>query len=124
MDNVVIEVPFGKIEIVDNCVIHTAHEGADIGLEEVMTLERVINEHAKGEIGYISNQVNDYSISAVHVAMFFMNNPRIRHVAFACYANSLRTAFSSIQRLVPENMLIKLFDNIEDAKTWIKKGPG
>lgn len=70
MDNVVFKVPFGKVEIFGNCVIHTANEGVDVGQEQIDIIEKIINENTVGDIGFISNQINDYSISAVHYSVF------------------------------------------------------
>ncbi len=122
MDNVVIEVPFGKIEIINQCVIHTANEGVDIGRDEILVIEEVIKQHTDGEVGYISNQVNDYSMSAVHLANTLKNTPVIiNHLAFVYYSDSRHTALQSVLRLLPDNMLINMFDDLGDAKQWIEQ---
>ncbi len=117
----VVEVEFGKIEVIDNYIVHTANEGVDIGHEELQVIDSVIDEHIVGDVGYISNQVNDYSISAVHVAMFIMNKPRIKHIAFVSYEKSLHTAFNSVLRLLPDNVFIKTFPKLGQAHEWMKE---
>lgn len=121
MDNTVIELPFGIIEIANKCVIHTANEGVDIGHEELEIIGRIVKENTEGDISYISNQINDYSISAVHLAIALQNLPTIKHLAFVYYKQSRHTALQSVLRLLPENMLIKTFDNLADAMQWVEK---
>ncbi len=122
MENrILVDTNFSQIEIVDNYLIVTVNEGHNLGEKELSNIQEIANIHIKGEMGYISHHLHDYSISPVDVVNFILNNKRLNHIAYVSTEGDHKSRLMVLLRLIPSSVKFRTFKTMEAAIYWMEE---
>ncbi len=116
-----IETDFALVDIINNYMVVTINDGVDFGQSEIAQIQQIANEYLSGPMGYISNHINDYSISPVHVVKFVLANPRLKHIAYVSKVGDHKSRLMALLSLIPSNVQFRTFRNMDAAVVWIEE---
>ncbi len=116
----VIDTAFSKIAIKENYIVVTMNDGTNLGEQELSRISDIADEYIDGEMGYISNHANDYSISPVDVVKFIINTPRLKHIAYVSKQGDHKSRLMALLRLIPSSVKFRTFREMEAAVHWVE----
>lgn len=117
---VLIELNFCTLEIHDNCVISTIHEGVLFDVEERKQLYKIFDKYFTGKpFIYISNRKNDYTVNPTSYLQKDAYTNQLMGMAVLCYNES------SYQNALFEKKFFdrafNVFYSVEECKLWVKE---
>ena len=112
----ILEFKEGNFYIADTFVVGEIHEGAHINWDTAEKIIEAVYNHfgtRSIDISYISNRINNYSISPVDWYKFFVNKHTLKSISIVSYTPS-GLAFFFLEKFFIKTALLK-FDSLEMA---------